>query len=187
MMAGRRRKPGVREPSGQLRTQLRTERAAEARAVALEARERVFGLTPTQAGLMRETTFLGHLETTHEISPRQFEAGQEYRRICRLYDALYPQKGFPESGNLDRGGGHDDSTGEEEDYVARFHRATRDYNRCRRALAETAYHDAWAWTVTDNVVLKDYWMPMQVASLRVGLNAVAHAVPERLEVLRIGT
>lgn len=172
MMA--RRKHGPREPNGRHQRAPRQERADEVRRPVYEARQRVFGVTRAQAEAMPVTSFLGALVAAGEISQRQLEAAHAYLGVCRDYDRLHPSvRGYPESGNLDRGGGYDASE-VGEDYLRRFRKVTGLWNRCERALRDTFSQDVRAYTVTQNVVLQGYHMPSHVDALRIGLNALAH-------------
>ena len=125
---------------------------------------------------MEESSFLGHLLATEEISRQQYAAAIDYRDVVAEYARLHLLKTYPESGNLDRGGGHDNSDGTHPDYVARFKDACDDWWACQLALAETASIDHWARQVTENVVVRGYEMPHLVPSLRIGLNAIAKAL-----------
>lgn len=174
MMAGRNRKPGRRHPNGQLKTLNHSERPERMQAVALEARQRVYGLTKAQAAQTDvESSFLGRLYAMREISKRQYDTASAYLELCREYDRLHPVRGFTEAGNLDRGAGYDASDGTEEWYLKRFWRVTQKYAACHQALRATQTVDIHAQQITDNVVLKRYEMPAHVASLRIGLNALA--------------
>lgn len=175
-MAGRKRKADARrQPGGRIdhsSRRARTERAEDMTAVVLEARQRVFGVSPTVSRLMPETSFLGRLRAQNEISQRQYDAAMKYREAEQLYDSLHPVKGYPQAGNLDRGGSFDGRE-VDQDYIDRFTLALTRHQRCATALRGTASVDAHAEAVTKNVVLKGYEMPMHIPTLRIGLNALA--------------
>lgn len=146
---------------------------AEAISVALEARSRMFGLPLSQTPKNVLSSFLGRLRAREEISERQYEAAKKYQDLMRQVSALHMLRGFPEAGNLDRGGGYDGSDGTEEDYVARFKATMVLEERCRRALAEANHSDSRTATAIQFVVLHDYDQPHLVGAIRIGLNALA--------------
>src|SRR3990167_9560626 len=106
MMAGRHRKPGVREPNGRARRPPTAAIEAEAMSVALGARMRVYGASKAIAEGMPGTSWLAYLVATGEIEPRQYEAAMGWRDLDEQYHKLHPIKRYPEAGNLDRGGGY---------------------------------------------------------------------------------
>ena len=180
MMAGRRRKPGVRrQPGGRIdhRTRVALDsRERDMTAVVLEARQRVFGVTADEAGKMKETSFLSRLLVTKEISRRQYGALMGYRNVCEEWGKLHPTKKVQQAADMDRGGGHDNSDGTDPKYVAHFNWCRKRFNRCEEALAETAREDHWARQVVQNVVILGWEDPVHTPSLRIGGNALAHAL-----------
>lgn len=141
--------------------------------VVRQARERVFGLSKRQASEMPETSVLGRLCATGEISRRQWEAGARYAEIVREHDMLIGVRSLPKAGDLDRGGGHD---GEESDAArARYRSAMARYDRCRSALRDAMREDRMAASVVDAVAMNNWALPDLVHSLRIGLNHLAQA------------
>src|SRR3990167_1739681 len=106
-MAGRKRKPGVREPNGRARRPPTAAIEAEARSVALDARMRVYGASKAIAEGMHGTNWLAYLVATGELKQRQYDAAMGWQELCEDYHKLHPVKRYPEAGNLDRGGGYD--------------------------------------------------------------------------------
>lgn len=190
-MAGRKRKFGPREGSGNLQRKPAGERREDVIATVLEARQRVFRGTANQARLMPETSWLGllrgegiasELEQKHDlkaklrgISASQYEAAKEYQRITEERRKLLMIPAFTEAGNLDRGGGR---SGDEvsDGYIRRFRRIADLSQMCEAALLETWFEDVHARTVTKNVVLEGYYQPHRLNELRVGLNALARVL-----------
>lgn len=173
--AGRKRKNGPREPKGALRTPTRYERQEDMTKVVKDARERVFGLSKTTAASMPETSVLGRLAATGEISSRQYEAAARYAEIVREHDILLGSKGFPQAGNLDRAGGHD--AGEESSAArARYRSAMARYDRCRAALRDASREDRMAASVVDAVAVNNWALPDLTSSLRIGLNHLCRAI-----------
>src|SRR3990167_15550 len=93
MMSGRRRKPGVRrQPGGRIDHRTRVAQDSRERdmtAVVLEARQRVFHVSGETAKVMEESSFLGHLLATEEISRRQYAAAIDYRDVVAEYARLH--------------------------------------------------------------------------------------------------
>ncbi len=174
--AGRKRKQGRREPSGLLAKPLHTERAENMTAVALEARERVFGVSAKQAARMPETSFLGRLRSAGRaegISWAQWQAAKWYEEVCHRYRRLHPVRGYPQPGDVSVARGHDSEEDAEPAKVKAYIRARRAYNRAINALREANLADHRASAVIDRVVLEGYWMPHMLGPLRVGLNELA--------------
>lgn len=139
-----------------------------------EARQRVYDLSKTQAQQMAETTQLGRLEATGEISRVQLEAGQRYHDIVREYDRVMGARPVPSAGNLERQAGHQgEESAAERDLVQR---AKRNYRTCWQALFDASREDPFAAQVVHAVILGDWYMPRMVAPLRVGLNHLARAL-----------
>lgn len=180
MISGRKRKPNQRRtPKGRIdhtSTRARTERAENMVAVAQEARQRVFGLSPASAARMPETSSLGRLRAlgaTDGISWAQYEAACQYREIVTRYRSLHPVRGYPAPGDYGPKGG-DGAADADDAYVRAFQRARDRYEACRAALREADLVDWRASGVVDKVVLTDWNMVHLIGSLRLGLNALAH-------------
>jgi hypothetical protein len=89
MRAGRKRKPGLRYPSGKLK---REETEREAMATALAARQRHYGVTAKQARDERLGSALGLLNLQGLISDPQYDAGVKF---ARLYYSHHIISGLP--------------------------------------------------------------------------------------------
>ena len=85
MTRGRKRKTGRRYPCGK-RHREETER--EAMSVALEARQRRFGVTARQARDQRLGTSLGRLAFTEVISDLQYQAGVQFADLYQQHHAV---------------------------------------------------------------------------------------------------
>jgi hypothetical protein len=174
---GRRRQAGVtRRPGGRIDYGNRKERAEDMQRIVREARERVFGLSKSVAAAMPESTALGRLVATGEISRRQYEAAVGYAEIVRQHDIMLGVGGLPKAGDLERGAGHDNDDGTSAGYRARYRHAMARYDLCRAALADAARDDRMAAAVTDAVALNDWPLPDLTPSLRIGLNHLARAL-----------
>lgn len=174
---GRKRKPGVaRHTGGRINYGSRRERAEDIQRVAREARERVFGLSRKAATEMPETSVLGALTATGEISRRQYEAAAQYAEIVRQHDMLLGSRGLPKAGDLERQASYDDDDGSSAAYRARYRHAMARYDLCRRALADAAKEDRMAGSVVDAVALNNWALPDLTPTLRIGLNHLARAL-----------
>lgn len=174
---GRKRKDGAaRRPDGRLHYGSKRERMEDMQRVVKEARQRVFGLSRDQASAMPETSTLGRLVATGEISRRQYEAAALYGEIVRQHDILLGAKRLPRAGDLERQSGHDNEDGSSAAYRARYRHAMARYDRCRAALREAAAEDGMASSVVDAVAIADWWLPDLTPSLRIGLNHLARAL-----------
>jgi hypothetical protein len=89
MIRGRKRKPGSRYPCGK-RMHAETER--EIMQTAIDARQRLYGVTARQARDARLGTSLGRLAYQELISPAQYDAG---RRFAELYQRHHLTLGMP--------------------------------------------------------------------------------------------
>lgn len=111
-----------------------TQRAEDARAVALQARQNLFGVTAEEAARMPETTWLGALSARGRLSDRRYAALAEYREVCRTYDRMMLARPTPSAGDLNRSHGYDGDDGTSDEYRARYNRAKDRFDRCMAAL-----------------------------------------------------
>ena len=169
MRAGRKRKSGARR-KGRLVQPINSQRRDDVTKVAKEARERVFGLSPSEARTMPESSALGRLAATGEISLPQFEAGSRYAAIVREHDTMLGARAFPKAGDLNRARGHDGEGDDSAAYHARYRAAMARYDRCRAALRGAAGEDRMASIVVDAVAVYDRSLPDVTPALRIGLN-----------------
>ncbi len=165
-----------RHPSGRLYEagpkERREEGEREAMAVALAARERVFGLSATEARFSEAGSVIGRLFLSKEINKAQYDAAIEYEKTIALADAAILAKGFPTPGDLNRSHGHDNADGAEPGYVAKCRAATERANVCWRALKDADQLARWA---VDTIVLQNQLVPA-LGELRVGLNALVRTL-----------
>ena len=178
---GRNRKPGHRKPSGGFKEQPTVQRYENMTAVVMDARERVFGLSKKQAARMRDSSELGRLEATGEISIRQYRAGHKYISVVQERNRMVEIKSYPLAGDLDRQAGHDSEDGvgpspKSVRYRDRFDKAKERWDLCQGALRSTNSQDRLAASVVDAVCMADWALPDMVASLRIGLNALVRAL-----------
>jgi hypothetical protein len=166
---GRKRKTmAARHPDGRTVKLTEKQRVQDIVSVVREARQRVFGIDPDE---MPETSVIGALKASGEISRRQFDALDRYREIVQDHRRYTLARPLPSAGNLDRTHGHDDSSGEDPSYVLRFNVAMRLYERCTDALRRCP--DAFVTSVVDMVVMGDQFAPHFIGSLRIGANELA--------------
>lgn len=143
--------------------------------VVQEARQRVHGLSKTQAREMPETTRLGRLVATGEISRVQYEAGSQYRDVVYRRDRAIGVRRVQPAGDLDRQAGFDGEESEQE--AERSRKAVQAYQDCWQALYVDATHeDRYAASTVETVVLHDWNIPHFTPSLRVGLNHLARVL-----------
>ncbi|MCW5697181.1 MAG: hypothetical protein KIS96_10690 [Bauldia sp.] len=169
----------MREPNGRAKRGSAADRAEDMRAVALEARARVFALAKETAAAMPETSVLGRLRATGEISARQYEAGALYREVVRAYDRMMMARGLPKAGDLERRPSFDGSDGADPDYRRAFDRAVRAFDECASALRTAAREDRLAPATVNAVAISDLSVPQFTPALRVGLNHLARALKVR--------
>lgn len=173
-----------------------TEREADVKAVAMEARIRIFGIRPDEAGFPEAADTLGRLWINGEIDipvagderrrTTQYEAGKEYRQIVENYRRSLLIRPLGSSSDLNRSPGHEDYLGDNAhpEYVAWCKRARVKYRGedgrggVRNALATCG--DPLAQMVIDAVVLEDKIVSGNfIGTLRVALNAVARVTQRR--------
>jgi hypothetical protein len=173
-MAGRKRKPGHREPSGKARRVPAAVLERQNTSVALEARQRVFGVTEAKAKKMRETTFLGYLRSLGRvdgISYAQWEGAKWYEDARARLARLMPVAGYPTPGNYAGPRGYNEKVTQAD--IDAYDRAEADCAKARRALAVADAADHRVSAVVERVVINGYWMPHQIGPLRLGLNELA--------------
>lgn len=157
----------------------KAERAEDVVAVVLEARERRYGV-PGKS--MEETTEIGYLLASGELTRRQFNALAKYRAVVLAYDeamnapALMSgtqvlSKSIPSEGP---GTPRPMLTPEEreEAYQNWVQRTTKKHRECIGALI--ACFDPLSRSTVDIVALSDLPCPQLIGALRIGANALAH-------------
>ena len=162
-----------RTPSG--RTSKRHQQATRAMiereviAVACDARQRLFGVSPAQSTDPALSTVLGRLWRSNRLSDRQHEAGEAYLKMRRDYDALMGIPHLACGSNVQRTRGHDSRTVTAA-YVEWERRVRRQHADCLAALMACDRHALPAIELT---VIEDRHPAHLIASLRTALNAVA--------------
>lgn len=136
-----------------------------------EARERVFLLSRRSGGGVAQTSVLGRLAATGEISRRQYEAGVSYAGIVREHDALLGQKVVHRGGELRNDAGSD-AVAER----AAYRSAMARYDHCRAALRDAGREDRMAAAVVDAVTVNNWELPELTPALRIGLNHLARTL-----------
>lgn len=182
---GRKRKTNARRhPGGQIvQTGPAARRETEKDVVSsvLEARQRIYGV-PGKA--MLESSEIGRLLATGEITKLQFRALRKYRRAVQRYDEAMKaprllsgtdvlSKSIPSDGPRDeRPRPLHDSMGDSDEYVEWVEYAKEIYTDCQRALR--AVPDAVTLSVVDIIAVSDLPCPHYVGALRLGANALVH-------------
>jgi hypothetical protein len=171
---GRKRKFVSRHPDGRPHQKSPYTREQEARSVALEARQRVFGLNKTDADRQEAGSVLGRLLITGEISRRQFDAAFAYEDARGKYLAALMVRPQRSAGDLNRSPGHDSSEGDEPTYVRWSSQAVKRYQAMRRRILTCG--DPFAQMVLDGCIEgRDMLTTSRgnLGTLRMALNAVA--------------
>jgi hypothetical protein len=171
---GRKRKHHVsRHPDGRPIQKSQYTLEQEARSVALEARQRVFGLNRTDADRQEAGSPLGRLLLSGDISRRQFDAAFAYEAARAEYLDALMVKPLRSSGNHDHSGGHDSSEGNEPDYVRWSSRAVKRYQAMRRRILTCG--EPMAQMVLDGCLEGRDMLTTRgnLGTLRMALNAVA--------------
>jgi hypothetical protein len=134
-----------------------------------EARERVLLLSQKSGGGVAQTSVLGRLAATGEISRRQFQAGVRYAEIVREHDALLGRTGVMAGSVVG------DATPER---AARAHYRSvmARYDRCRAVLRDAGREDRMSSAVVDAVTVNNWELPELTPTLRIGLNHLARTL-----------
>lgn len=144
--------------------------------VAVSARQRVLGLSKTQARQALETSVLGKLEVQGEITRTQYEAGKEYAEVVREWLSMIGAKDAASGGDFNRSGGYDDSDGTDPQYRKRFNAARTRYELVLSTIRQTASTEPNVGFVVHGVCRMDLDCGNHVGTLRIGLNALARAL-----------
>lgn len=175
--AGRKRKPGRREPNGKLSRRVDDKQARRsideqaAMQVGKEARQRVFGVSAADSASDQAGTVCGRLCLTGEITGDQLEAAKAfaatYSSYQRAMNSPRPPKAV-EIGGITGGGSLNDITPE------RHTKALKQWDAAKRALVEAnIYHRGSIYAACDYFALRDEMHLHMLGDLRVGLNALA--------------
>lgn len=173
---GRKKMMGVkREPNG------RRSRALDAQnehQVAIETRQRLFGLSEQDARDQKAATVLGRLYLTGELGKKpgcdaMWEAAQD---LIRLRDAYHRAIKAPDAlkNAVGAGGGLEET----DSYAIWCRRVIDRYQGCIKAISdENAIHANRGTNLhaaIDYIVFRDANLPHLVGDLRIALNAVSH-------------
>jgi hypothetical protein len=175
---GRKRNTTARRyPSGDAVAPTEAEREKDILALGLEARMRLFGLSPTKASHPAAGTAFGRAYLAGELHPFDsahnqslFDAGLEFERRRRAYRRAIHAMRLASAGDLDRQSGCGPSFGDTEspELVEASQRAMRSYAELRTAILECG--DPLAMLALECWILED--RRMHIGPLRLGLNAI---------------
>lgn len=143
-------------------------------AVALETRQRLFGIPAWEATQPEWSTYLGRLYKAGEIDRTQFNAGTAWVALRRDVAKEAGSKGLPAASDMDRGAGYDGREGDDAAYVTWAQGVRTRYRRCLQALDATG--DPYAVWALEWGAVADKSVGMFLGSLRVGLNAIARVL-----------
>lgn len=176
--------PTYREPSGRAQRGAAQETEAQVVATAVEARQRVHGLTEKQARSRNGGDELGRLAFLGKeggLSLTQVEALRLYGEIHEAMERAILVRKVKCGSDYERSlrGGYDSSDGTDPIYVAEYDRAMGRYRRARSAVLST--QDSFAQMSTDALVLDDKLMWDHIGAIRVTANALAHEFRDEVE------
>jgi len=173
---GRKRKTGKRTASGALQrptTRNARKAAADETKPAVEARQRIHGLSEADAKAPEGGDWMGRAFLAGRLSARQHEAGKLYREFRADYARALQVKAI-RSGSVVEGdpGGYDGSDPfDDPKHEAWCLKLRETYRGTRAAILSTG--DALAQIVVDGVVVEDLPMMDYVNTLHVVLDALA--------------
>lgn len=185
--AGRKPKQGVeRFPGGQPKK--KTPEAIEkgVKETALQARQRVFGISAKDADSKEGGTAIGRLWLQDRFGDRNTQgqdaiaAAEAFRERRRGYEQAIDARSIKTSTNYADGIGGDSSAGgSDKAYIKRCNDARKKYEEVRKAILECG--DPLAMMALELVVIDDR-MPAgenMMGSLRMGLNAIHRVLRQR--------
>lgn len=178
---GRKRKPGKREPNGKL-SRAPAEVAARRKdgldreeqdtiAVAIEARQRVFGLPPTISRDQMAGSAVGRYCLQGIITRTQYDAAMLYLADCEAYSHAIGTPGIPRAVDLNRIGGKDNH-----ENITKSKTAMARYDamvKAVRAKQTEIGNMGNLFGALDTVIRRDVQLEHLVEDLRIGLNALA--------------
>ena len=168
---GRPRKNGERHACGKLVQPSQAVQERENKSVAIEARQRVFGLSAEQAAGEGGGSALGRmLDPRNPVNKNQFEAGKAFEQAFRDNLTAREFKRQRSASDYSGAGGHDNSDGTDPAYVAWCDRAIAKYAAMRDAVHGCG--EPLAMKVLEIVILDDMEMWKWIGELRCGLNAI---------------
>jgi hypothetical protein len=178
--AGRKPKQGAdRYESGRLKAEGRPAVKEKVKETAVEARQRVFGISAKDADSQEGGSAIGRLWLIDAFGDRKtqgrdaLQAAEEFGKRRRAFEQAIDVRSLKTSTNYADGAGGDPfPNGDDEDYVNRCNDARRRYSEIRRVILECG--DALAMSALEMVIIDDS-MPRDektMGSLRIGLNAI---------------
>lgn len=176
-MSRRKRRSQARSPSKRLDAPAPVSRNIDQ--VALEARQRVHGLSEHQSRSEHAESVLGRLWLSGKLrmsdtddGTRLRDAGYHYLAICRRYDEVLIAPRMRGGGDFNRLGGVDHGDASKE-YVDRVTAAKAAWDRCQDALKKAAGERQFVIWAVNAVVLNDKEFPGFLDALCEGLSALA--------------
>jgi hypothetical protein len=180
-MAGRKRKPGAREPGGRLQRLNARDRAEDIMGVALSQRIRAVGIDGARSQLAEHP--LGRLRLWNHINTEQYDAGMEFGKRLRLYgvvlgvDVTAPRSPWPVVAGP---GGDAGGTNMSDDRASGIKRAYADVMRAIQDLRFAGHNTGPILTVMRQVCGREEGGGIlgttELGDLRMGLNAVARCL-----------
>ena len=178
---GRRRKPGKREPNGKL-SRAPADVAARRKdgldreeqdtiAVAIEARQRVFGLPATISRDQMAGSAVGRYCLQGTITRVQYDAAMLYLADCEAYSHAIGTPGIPRAVDLNRIGGKDNH-----ENITKSKTAMARYDAMAKAVRakQTEIGNMGnIFVALDAVIRRDVQLERLIGDLRIGLNALA--------------
>lgn len=181
---GPRRKPGTREPNGRLSGKPQNVSARlndaldrderETIAVAMEARQRVFGIVLEECRDQRAGSFVGRLRMRGELSQPQYEAAVKWQEGAERYSWAVGSAVAKPPKAIDLNRVHGSPTASEN--VALVRKYVADYRVADKAIREAQLElkgRGNLFGALDALVLRDVELVHLVPDLRCALNALA--------------
>ena len=177
---GRKRKPGKREPNGKL-SRVPADVAARRKdgldreeqdtiAVAIEARQRVFGLPPTISRDQMAGSAVGRYCIQKHITRVQYDAAMLYLADCEAYSHAIGTPGLPRAVDLNATGGQNNH-----ENVGKVLAAIRAHDAMVKAVQaqqNELRNTANLFGALDVVIRQDKMLDHMLGDLRAGLNAL---------------
>lgn len=153
------------------------------RETAVQARERVWGLSPTMAKEQHAGTLFGRMFLQRELAQNpdrnkvMFDAGMDYYAARKAYLRSILARSLPSGGDLERHSGFDGSDGADPAYIASCESSERLYLAMRNSIIDHAGFAAYA--AIKRIVCDDEDVPKMIGDLRMALNALCRRAETR--------
>jgi hypothetical protein len=170
--AGRKRKPGARYPSGEHLKQNPME-------TAIEARVRIYGVSPERAKRQETGTAIGRAYDNRDennvrlLSRHQLDALQEWDKALHDMKTATDAKRMRSGSDFSGAGGFDGNDGTDEAYVRFCARAKERYRLLRKAILDSGplgHMAVQTWVECDNYDLRC------LGDLRLAANAISRTL-----------